>query len=305
MDLLHFIDPQSVANHPRVGVRTGSGILDLARAVNAASFPSAVDAPGSLAELFGEGRRGMERLHHFVEDAVADPQSGWFLDETTIQYAPPVLRPQKIICVGLNYRRHAQEAGMALPETPVLFAKFANALAAHQEPVPLPPTAVRYDYEVELGVVIGRRTRDVSTEEALDCVFGYCVTNDFSARDLQMRTGQWLLGKTLDKFLPVGPYLVTADQVPDPQDLDLHTWVNGELRQDSNTSDMLFSVAEIISYISRYMTLEPGDLISTGTPEGVILGMAEPVWLKPGDEVTVEVQGVGRLTSPLIGIENA
>lgn len=300
MDLLHFIDPQSISPRPHLGVRTRAGILHLARAVNAAPFPSAVDAPSTLPELFDEGRRGMERLRRFMEDAVADPQPGWFLDEDSLQYAPPVLHPQKIICVGLNYRRHAQESGMALPETPVLFAKFANALAAHREPVPLPATAAHYDYEVELGVIIGRRTRDVSEEAALDHVFGYCVTNDLSARDLQMRTGQWLLGKTLDKFLPVGPHLVTADQVTDPQDLELRTWVNGELRQHSNTGDMIFGVAEIISYISRYMTLEPGDLISTGTPEGVILGMAEQVWLQSGDEVTVEVQGLGRLSNPLI-----
>ena len=296
MNLLHFLDPQSAVRRPRLGVKTENGILDLARAG---------DAPSSLPALFAAGQAGMERLRRFIEEATAVPQPGWFLDEATIQYAPPVLHPQKIICVGLNYRRHARESGMALPETPVLFAKFANALAAHQEPVPLPATAVRYDYEVELGVVIGRRTRDVSKGEALDYVFGYCVTNDLSARDLQMRTGQWLLGKTLDKFLPTGPYLVTADQVADPQNLALRTWVNGELRQDSNTGDMVFSVAEIISYISRYMTLEPGDIISTGTPEGVILGMAEQAWLQPGDEVTVEVKGLGRLTNPLIQSKNA
>jgi 2-keto-4-pentenoate hydratase/2-oxohepta-3-ene-1,7-dioic acid hydratase in catechol pathway len=160
--------------------------------------------------------------------------------------------------------------------------------------------ARQYDYEVELGVVIGRRAAYVERDQALEYVLGYCTANDLSARDLQMRTSQWLLGKTLDGFCPVGPYIVTRDDVPDPQQLELKTWVNGELRQNSSTADMIFSVAEIVSYASQYMTLEPGDLIITGTPEGVILGMPEPrTWLKSGDEVTVEVQGLGRLVTPL------
>jgi 2-keto-4-pentenoate hydratase/2-oxohepta-3-ene-1,7-dioic acid hydratase in catechol pathway len=201
----------------------------------------------------------------------------------------------------LNYRRHAQETGAPIPDTPILFSKFNNALAGTCEPVPLPRVATQYDYEVELGVVIGRRAASVKVEDALDYVLGYCTANDLSARDLQMRTSQWLLGKTLDRFCPVGPYLVTRDEVPEPQALNLRTWVNGELRQNSNTGDMIFSVAEIVSYTSQYMTLDAGDLIITGTPEGVILGMPEPrPWLKPGDEVTVEVEGLGKLVTPLV-----
>ncbi len=152
-----------------------------------------------------------------------------------------------------------------------------------------------------MGVVIGQKASAVSVEEALEYVLGYCSANDLSARDLQMRTSQWLLGKTLDGFCPIGPYLVTRDEVPDPQQLELRTWVNGELRQNSSTADMIFSVAEIVSYASHHMTLDPGDVIITGTPEGVILGMPEPrAWLKPGDEVIVEVQGLGRLVTPLV-----
>jgi 2-keto-4-pentenoate hydratase/2-oxohepta-3-ene-1,7-dioic acid hydratase in catechol pathway len=186
---------------------------------------------------------------------------------------------------------------MAIPTIPVLFSKFPNTIAASGEQVVLPATAVEYDYEAELGVVIGLRARQVSEQEALNYVLGYCNINDLSARDLQMRTSQWLLGKTLDKFMPIGPYLVTADVVGDPQALDIRCWVNGTLRQNSTTADMIFTVAELVSYISQYMTLDPGDVIATGTPEGVIFGMSEKHWLKPGDEVVVQIAGLGRLTT--------
>jgi 2-keto-4-pentenoate hydratase/2-oxohepta-3-ene-1,7-dioic acid hydratase in catechol pathway len=243
-----------------------------------------------------EGEAALARVERAVAGATDRLQEG------ELSLLPCVRRPGKIIAVGLNYRRHAHETGAAIPETPILFSKFNNTLAASCEQVKLPTVASQYDYEVELGVVIGRRAASVDVNAALDYVLGYCTANDLSARDLQMRTSQWLLGKTLDGFCPVGPYLVTRDEVPDPQRLALRTWVNGELRQNSNTADMIFSVAEIVSYASRYMTLDPGDLIITGTPEGVILGMPEPrVWLKPGDEVIVEVEDVGRLTTPLVG----
>ena len=160
--------------------------------------------------------------------------------------------------------------------------------------------AVQYDYEAELGVVIGKQGKNIRQQEALSYVLGYCNVDDLSARDLQFRTSQWLLGKTLDKFLPIGPYLVTAEDVGDPQALDVHCWVNGDLRQNSNTADMIFSVAECISYISQYMTLNPGDVISTGTPEGVVMGMTEKNWLKPGDEVVVEIEGLGKCINRMV-----
>jgi 2-keto-4-pentenoate hydratase/2-oxohepta-3-ene-1,7-dioic acid hydratase in catechol pathway len=202
--------------------------------------------------------------------------------------------------VGLNYLRHAQESGMAAPKTPVLFSKFNNSLAAHGEDVALPEVATEYDYEAEMVAVVGKRARNVPVEEALSYVLGYCNGNDLSARDLQMLTGQWLLGKTLDRFLPIGPFLLTADEAGEPNGWPVSCWLNGELRQESSTADMIFSVAEVLSYASRHMTLEPGDLISTGTPEGVILGMREKVWLKPGDRVTVEVGPLGRLESRMV-----
>ena len=189
---------------------------------------------------------------------------------------------------------------MPPPAEPVLFSKFNNSLAAHNEDIPLQADWGAVDYEAELGVVMGAEVRNVSVDEALDAVLGYCNMNDISERDLQMRSGQWLLGKTLDKFLPVGPIVVTADDIPDPQNLSIKGWMNGELRQDSNTADMIFSVAEVIAYASQVMTLSPGDIISSGTPEGVILGMTPRVWMQPGDEYAVEVDGLGRLVNRMV-----
>lgn len=221
------------------------------------------------------------------------------LDEVGLQIGACVPNPGKILCIGLNYRRHAAETGSPEPQTPILFSKFNNAIAAPREPIPLPPDVTDVDYEAELVVVIGKRARHVTPEAALDYVLGYCNGNDLSERKLQMLTGQWLLGKSLDKFLPIGPYMVTADEVGDPQNLPIKCWLNGDLRQNSNTADMIFSVAEVISYSSRYMTLEPGDIIATGTPEGVILGMKDKVWMQPGDEVIIEIGALGRLVNTM------
>ena len=273
----------------RLGLATADGVLPL----------DGSDGGEALLPrtLFSQGEAALARVQAALERS---PGPTALRQEADLRLGPCVYQPGKILAVGLNYRRHAQETGAPFPETPVLFSKFNNTLAAACEPVPLPRVATQYDYEVELGLVIGRRAASVPVERALEYVLGYCTANDLSARDLQFRTSQWLLGKSLDRFCPVGPYLVTRDEVPDPQRLALRTWVNGELRQNSSTADMIFSVAEIVSYASQYMTLEPGDLIITGTPEGVILGMPEPrTWLKPGDEVIVEVEGLGRLITPL------
>ena len=217
-----------------------------------------------------------------------------------IALTAPLLNPGKILCVGLNYQLHVDESQENVMETPVLFSKFNNAIAWPDEAVPLPSNAEQYDYEVELAVVIGKQARYVHQENALDYVFGYCNANDLSARDLQFRTPQWLLGKTPDKFLPLGPYIATADEIADPQKLAICCWMNGELRQSSHTSKMIFPIAQIISYVSQYMTLEPGDIICTGTPAGVILGMDEKIWLQPGDQVVVEVENLGRLSNTFV-----
>jgi 2-keto-4-pentenoate hydratase/2-oxohepta-3-ene-1,7-dioic acid hydratase in catechol pathway len=265
--------------------------------INIAQAP---DAHARIPLTMDAAIRGGAQAIKALQDLAQQPAVNWLLNEQDLQPGPCVGTPEKIICIGLNYKRHARETGMAIPETPVLFSKFNNTLAETGEFISLPDNAVQYDYEVELGVVIGKKARYVSVDEALNHVFGYFTVNDMSVRDLQFRTSQWLLGKTPDKFFPTAPYLVTADEVNDPQNLGLSCWVNGELRQNSNTSDMIFSVAECISYISQYMTLKTGDVISTGTPEGVVLGMTEKNWLKPGDEVIVEVEGLGKCTNRMV-----
>lgn len=219
--------------------------------------------------------------------------SSELMSEADLIIGPCVPRPSKIICIGLNYRRHAIESGMQLPEVPVAFTKYNNTLTDHDNDVPLGNEGEQFDYEVEMGVIIGKKCKNVLRADALNYVLGYCVANDLSCRDLQFKTSQWLLGKSLDNFLPLGKYIVTADEIDDPQNLQLTCTLNGELRQNSNTSDMIFSVAEIITFLSKYMTLEPGDLIITGTPEGVIMGMSEKKWLRPGDLVKVEIEKLG------------
>jgi 2,4-diketo-3-deoxy-L-fuconate hydrolase len=205
----------------------------------------------------------------------------------------------KIICAGMNYRDHAEETGLDVPERPVLFAKWSNALIGPGDPIVLPSLTAQVDYEAELGVVIGRRSRDLDVADALDAVGGYVCVNDVSARDLQFADGQWTRAKSLDTFCPVGPRIVPATDVPDPQALRIRCLVNGEALQDSSTSNMVFGVAELVAFASRGMTLEPGDLIATGTPAGVGFTRKPPVFLRPGDEVTVEIEGVGELTNPV------
>jgi 2-keto-4-pentenoate hydratase/2-oxohepta-3-ene-1,7-dioic acid hydratase in catechol pathway len=212
----------------------------------------------------------------------------------------PIERPQKIVCVGLNYRDHAEEQGTPLPEWPILFSKWPNALIGPGEPIVMPTITDQVDYEAELGVVIGSRVKGVSAENALEAVAGYLCLNDVSARDIQFGDKQWTRGKSPDTFCPVGPRLVPAAEVPDPQRLRIRAILNGEVLQDSNTSNMVFGVAEIVSFISQVITLEPGDLIATGTPAGVGVFRDPPIFLKPGDEITIEIEGLGELTNPVV-----
>ncbi len=282
-----------------LGVKTGQGILDVAAANRTLNIPGVVDSP---AAFYSAGLSALPALKDFVDRVMeVEERAAWLLDENRLELGPCVPQPGKIICIGLNYRKHAKESNLEIPPVPVLFSKFQNAIAAPNEPIPLPPVAEKYDYEAELAVVIGRRAKYVPEERALDYVLGYCNANDVSARELQNKTSQWLLGKSLDKFLPVGPYLLTADEAGDPQNWPVRCWLNDELRQDSNTSDMIYSAAQLVSFISQNMTLDPGDLISTGTPEGVILGKPRPrTWMKAGDTMTVEVGPLGRLTNSLV-----
>jgi 2-keto-4-pentenoate hydratase/2-oxohepta-3-ene-1,7-dioic acid hydratase in catechol pathway len=213
----------------------------------------------------------------------------------------PVPDPQKIICLGLNYRDHAIESNMPIPEEPVLFSKFPSALAGHGDEILLPPESDEVDYEAELVVVLGKRGKRIARDAAMGYVAGYAVGHDVSARDWQLNKPgkQWLAGKTFDTFAPLGPELVTADEVPDPHNLGIRLRLNGRTMQDSSTSQLIFRIDETISYLSRIMTLEPGDLIFTGTPPGVGMARKPPVWLKPGDVVEVEIDGLGVLRNPV------
>jgi 2-keto-4-pentenoate hydratase/2-oxohepta-3-ene-1,7-dioic acid hydratase in catechol pathway len=207
-------------------------------------------------------------------------------------------RPGKILAAGMNYRDHAAEAGLEVPERPLIFAIWPSSMVGDGEAIVLPAASTQVDYEAELGVVIGERARDVPVERALDVVAGYACFNDVSARDVQFADGQWTRAKSFDTFSPTGP-VVPASEIPDPQALRIRCLVNGEALQDSSTAEMVFPVAELISYISRGVTLEPGDLLVTGTPAGVGFTREPPIFLQAGDEVTIEIEGVGALTNPV------
>ncbi len=212
-------------------------------------------------------------------------------------------RPGKILAAGMNYRDHAAEAGLEVPERPVVFAIWPSSVIGPGEPIVLSALSAEVDYEAELGVVIGERARDVPVARALDVVAGYTCFNDVSARDLQFQDGQWTRAKSLDTFSPTGPRVAPASEIPDPQALRIRCLVNGEALQDSSTAEMVFSVAELIAYISKGITLDPGDLIVTGTPAGVGFTRTPPIFLRPGDEVAVEIEGIGTLTNPVRGEE--
>jgi 2-keto-4-pentenoate hydratase/2-oxohepta-3-ene-1,7-dioic acid hydratase in catechol pathway len=214
---------------------------------------------------------------------------------------PVIPGPQKIICIGVNYADHAAETGQAPPPYPTVFAKFANTLAASGDPIVLPSASTMPDYEGELAVVIGRPGHQITEQDALDYVTGYTAFNDVSARDFQGHTSQWTMGKSPDTFGPLGLALVTADEIPDPQKLELRTTVNGEVLQQASTADMVFTVRQLIAYLSQTMTLLPGDVIATGTPSGIGAARTPPRFLRPGDTVVISIDGVTELTNPVVG----
>lgn len=276
-----------------LGVKTEKGILDAKEAARLLRMP----CPATIDDLL-QGEEG-PALSAVVDKALRSTVAGRaFLKEGGITYGPVVTRPEKIVCVGLNYRKHAAEVGAPVPKQPVLFNKFNNALNSHNGTIELPvDAATKFDYEVELVMVIGKEARRVGEADALSYVAGYCTGNDFTARDLQLETGgQWMVGKTPDQFAPIGPYMVTADQI-DPDNLKIELRLNGETRQSSNTSDLIFNTRQIVSYISRVITLRPGDIIFTGTPEGVIQGKPpdKRVWLKAGDTIACSLEKLGEL----------
>ena len=289
--------PDGVGGGFGLGLRTDRGILD----VTAAELDFREGAPTSIDAVFkAEGDiNGLKRL---VDKARASASAQrYFIAPDQAAFGPCVTNPEKIVCIGLNYRKHAAETGNPVPKQPILFNKYNTALNCHGGVIGVSEEdAQKFDYEAELVIVIGRRARNVSEADAPNYIFGYATGNDFTARDLQSRSTQWMLGKTLDGSAPVGPWLVTADQV-DGDNLKIECRVNGEVRQSSNTSDMVFNCKQLVSYISKYMTLKPGDIIFTGTPEGVISGYPKDkqVWLKPGDKLATSIEKLGDLAFTL------
>ena len=217
-----------------------------------------------------------------------------------VKLLAPIPRPPKFICVGLNYRDHAAEARMEVPKVPTIFSKFTNVLIGPGEPIVLPKVSTKPDYEAEFAFVIGRGGRYIPASRAMDHVFGYTIVNDVSARDFQGHSTQWLMGKTFDTFAPTGPWIVTRDEIADPHALDISLEIGGETLQKSNTRELIFKIPDLIEYISQVVTLEPGDIVATGTPAGVGFARTPRRWLKPGEEVIVRIQGIGELRNPVV-----
>jgi acylpyruvate hydrolase len=249
--------------------------------------------PADLIEFLRMGGEGLRKASAVVKAAL----STQWMDSQAVRLMAPIPRPGKIICLGANYREHILESGAPTPEYPLIFAKFSSAVVGPYDPIAIPRVTEQVDYEGELGVVIGRPGRHIRLSDALDHVAGYLVVNDVSARDYQARGGQWTLGKSFDTFAPMGPALVTPEEIPNPQTLDLRVSVGADVLQESNTRHMIFSIAQIIEYVSQVMTLEIGDVISTGTPAGVGAARKPPRWLKPGDIVRTELSGLGYLAN--------
>lgn len=271
----------------RVGARAGDGIVDLNRADPA--------IPADMIGLLAGGKSALDAAGSAVEGARER------IDPSEVRVLAPISNPEKVICIGLNYADHAAESNMPIPSEPVVFSKFASSIIGPGDTIRLPDASQQVDYEAELVAVIGRSGKDIPEAEALDYVAGYTVGHDVSARDFQLEKpgGQWLLGKTFDTFAPIGPEIVTADEVADPHNLGIRCILNGETVQDSNTGQLIFKLDALIAYISRVLTLRPGDLLFTGTPPGVGMGRTPQLWLKRGDTVVCEVDGIGRLENPV------
>lgn len=293
MKLMTFRTPDGL----KMGVKTEKGILDVAKALENVPFEERV--PATIEELLQAGEAGVHLLQAYAAKVEKGNNDYLFLREDSLELGPCVPNPGKIIGIGLNYYGYLKLSNTPKPSFPYIFTKFPSAVRATEDPIVIPFNSEQVDFEAELAIVIGKKVRNVCPEEALDYVLGYCNTNDFSARDLQYSTASWLPGKCCDSFCPIGPYLVTSDEVGDPNNLSLRAYLNGKLLQDSNTSDMILNCKEIVSGISQFFTLEPGDIILTGTPEGIIMTFPEEerIWLQEGDEIVVELEKLGRLVN--------
>jgi 2-keto-4-pentenoate hydratase/2-oxohepta-3-ene-1,7-dioic acid hydratase in catechol pathway len=277
-----FVTFQKAGLSPEAGAVVGDRVVGLA----GSGCPSIFDvlSAGALA------RPG-------IENWIAS-NAGFPLNTVTL--LAPIPRPPKLICVGLNYRDHALESKMEIPKVPTIFSKFPSAVIAPGVSIVLPKNSIQPDYEAEFAFVIGKGGRHIPAESWQQHVFGYTIINDVSARDFQMATTQWLMGKTFDTFAPMGPYIVSADEIPDPHALDISLTINGEVLQRSNTRELIFKIPELIAFLSSVFTLETGDVVSTGTPAGVGVARKPQRFLRPGDDVVVSVQGIGELRNPVV-----
>jgi len=301
MKIITFTPRSAPTSSPRVGALLGDGthILNFAVAVDASA-----DVPLlTWFDLGDEWLPKVRQIHDQLGKSMARVETlprGSVLPRADVKLGPPVPRPGKLICVGLNYRDHAAESNMAVPKSPVTFSKYVTSVVGEHASIALPAVSSQVDYEAELAVVIGRRAKHVPIERAWDYVLGYTNLNDVSARDLQFADGQWQRGKSCDTFAPMGPAIVTHDEVGDPHKLRIQLRLNGTTLQDSSTEQLIFGIDHVVSFLSQTVTLEPGDVIATGTPPGVGFARKPPVFLKPGDVVEVEVEKLGVLSNPVI-----
>ena len=279
---MRFLTFEQGDSGPQPGLLVGEGVIGLREA----GFDILLD-------VIRGGEDSRQRARRFAEGRTAIPLSG-------VRLRAPIATPPKIICVGLNYRDHAIESKMEIPKVPTIFNKFSTAVIGPGDPIVLPKNSTQPDYEAEFAFVIGKGGRHIPADRWREHVFGYMNLNDVSARDFQMATTQWLMGKTFDTFAPMGPYLVTADEVADPHALDIRMTIGGEVLQNSNTKHLIFQIPDLIAYLSSVFTLEPGDVVSTGTPAGVGFARKPPRFLKAGDECVVEVAGLGQLRNPVV-----
>jgi len=310
MRIISFATEDSGWDSPRMGIildrdgRDSRYRLDCEKLFEPADRPwnplAWFDMDGRWFQTARDTAKRLENDPRAFEEALAN---GWLVAADAAYWFAPVPRPGKIVCVGLNYRDHAEESGLAVPKVPVIFSKFSTCVIAPGEPVVIPTTSERVDYEAELAIVIGRRAKHVSAERAYDYVFGYTAFNDVTARDFQFGDGQWQRGKSCDTFAPMGPTIVTTDEIPDPHTLRITMTVNGNVMQDSNTNQLIFSIPRLIEFITQSITLEPGDVIPTGTPAGVGFARKPPVFLKPGDTMDVDIERIGGLGSPVVAAE--
>jgi len=308
MRIISFATEESKWESPRVGIILHANGVDTRQRLDCEKLFAPEDRPSNpLAWFDMDGpwfriaRDTAARLERGDPTALSDArEKGWLVPAEAAYLFAPVPGPGKIVCIGMNYHDHAGEIGLNVPKTPAIFSKFSSCVVAPGEPVVIPPSSEQVDYEAELAVVIGRRATRVSADRAYDHVLGYTAFNDVTARDFQFGDVQWQRGKSCDTFAPMGQTIVTTDEIPDPHTLGIKLTVNGQVMQDSNTSQLIFRVPQLIEFITRSITLEPGDVIATGTPAGVGHGRKPPVYLKPGDVMQVKIDRIGELGNPVV-----